>query len=580
MTHRDGVGRRGLLAGIAAMGVAPAALRAAPPDTAGAKVSAELIAACDRFAGLDFTTAERQQMLGTVDEQLDRLRALRAVRLENELAPAEIFDVRLPGWRPRLPLAAAPPTATPPLPRDAEAIAFAPAWQQARWIADGHLTSRALVDLYLGRIAARAARLECIVTLFADAARAEADLCDREQTAGRLRGPLHGLPFGLKDLFDTAGTRTTWGAEPYRDRIGPRDATVVTRLRAAGAILIAKTSCGALAYGDIWFGGRTRNPWNIAEGSSGSSAGSAAMVADGLCAFAIGTETMGSIVAPSARCGTVGLRPTFGRVARTGAMALCWSLDKVGVLGRAAADGALVLGAINGADGHDPAAIDIPLAPPPAIDPRAIRLGYRLEWFAAGLPTDRAALVAARAAGFTLVEIVMPKTDPNLLAGIVLIESAAAFEELTLDGADDGLAWQADAAWPNSWRAARFEPAIGYVQAQRLRRRLMIEFADTIAGVDAILHPTDAPGMLGIGNHCGYPALVLPAGLLPQPTRTGFADHLDPTGVPATALHRVPFAITLTGHLFDEARLVAIGGHLEQALAHAGQWPPKAWPAL
>jgi len=261
-----------LLAGVAVAGAVSTAGAATPS----VKITDPLIAACDRFAGLDFTPAERQQMLATVDEQLDRLRAARAVALENELAPAVTFDPRLPGWtlRPAIETGAAPLRSSP-LPSRPEEIAFAPGWMQADWIADGKLTSRALVDLYLDRIARLAPRLNCFITVTADQARAEADTLDRERAAGQLRGPLHGLPYGLKDLFDTAGIRTTWGAEPYRDRVPAQDATIVTRLRDAGAVLIGKTSCGAIAYGDIWFAGRTRNPWNPEEGSSGSSAGSA-----------------------------------------------------------------------------------------------------------------------------------------------------------------------------------------------------------------------------------------------------------------------------------------------------------------
>jgi len=534
-----------------------------------------LIAACDRFAGLDFTPAERQQMLATVDEQLDRLRAARAVRLENELAPAVTFDPRLPGWAPRPsdPVGAAPRRSSP-LPSSADGIAFAPAWMQADWIADGKLTSRALVDLYLDRIARHASRLNCFITVTGDQARAEADRLDRERAEGKVRGPLHGLPYGLKDLFDTAGIRTTWGAEPYRDRVPTQDATIVTRLREAGAILVGKTSCGAIAYGDIWFAGRTRNPWNPEEGSSGSSAGSASAVAAGLCSFGIGTETMGSVVAPSARCGSVGLRPTFGRVARTGGMALCWSYDKVGAIARSVVDAGLVIQAINGADVGDPGAIDMPWGETPAIDPASVTLGYRSEWFDKGLATDRVALAAARAAGFRLVEVTMPTVNLDLLGGLVVTEAAAAFEELTLDGRDDSLRWQDEAAWPNSWRAARFEPAIGYIQAQRLRRRLMAEFAATMAGVDAILHPNNAGGLLPIGNHTGYPALVIPAGFLDQPTRTGFSTHVDvPAGAKRSSLRRVPFTITLTGHLFDEPRLLAIGAEIERRLPQSRSRP-------
>lgn len=524
--------------------------------------------ACDRFAGLEFTPAERQQMLGMLDHQVERLRRLRAMTFENDLPPAETFDPRLPGWTPRpLSAAHAPSKAASPLPRRREDIAFAPAWLQSAWLQQGVLKSRELVDIYLERISARAKRLSCFVEVYADAAREQAELRDKERTGGRPLGPLHGLPFGLKDLIDSAGDLTTWGAEPYRNRRAQTDAEVVTRLRRAGAILLAKTTCGAIAYGDQWFGGRTRNPWNVEEGSSGSSAGSAASVADGLCSFAIGTETLGSIMSPAARCGVVGLRPTFGRVPRTGAMALCWSLDKIGALTRSVEDMAPILAAITGPDLVDPACIAQPLGASVAIEPGSIRVGFRPEWFEAGLPTDRNALAAARAAGFQLTEVEMPTTPVDVLMGIIAVESAAAFESLTLGGGDDQLAWQADEAWPNVWRATRFEPAIGYVQTQRLRRRLMQEFARTLDGVDAILYPNDADSLLAIGNYTGHPALALPSGLLDQPTRSGFVTHIQPRDVPmGTPTRRVPFTISLLGHLFDESRLLAIGSALERQL--------------
>jgi Asp-tRNAAsn/Glu-tRNAGln amidotransferase A subunit and related amidases len=564
--------RRGFLGGAAALGVA-AATGAKGAETSSA---AALAQTCQPLTGLTFDDAEQQQMLGAVDDIVERARAIAALELDNALCPAELFDPRLPGWQPRAPLAAATTTpALPPLPKDAEDIALAPAWQLSAWIRNGRLTARRLTEIYLQRIAARAGRLECVAALMADAARAEADERDRELAAGKWRGPLHGLPYGLKDLIDTAGVQTAWGAEPYKERVPERDAVIVTRLREAGAVLLAKTTCGAIAYGDIWYGGRTRNPWNVEEGSSGSSAGSAAAVADGLCAFAIGTETMGSIVSPSARCGTVGLRPTFGRVPRSGAMALCWSLDKIGVLARDPRDTMPVLAVMHGSDGADPCASDVALASQPAIQPGAITIGYRPEWFEKGTPADKAALQAARAAGFRLVEVTMPDIDLAQLGGIVVLEAAAAFEELTASGKDDQMKWQDAAAWPNSWRAAHFEVAVNYIQAQRLRRKLMHAFAQTIAGVDAILHPNGAGGLLPIGNHCGYPALVLPAALLDQPTRTGFTSYVAPADIePGAALHKVPFGVTLTGHLYDEGRLTAIGQRLADELALGTLRPP------
>ncbi|WP_230280473.1 amidase [Croceicoccus sp. Ery15] len=535
---------------------------------AAASGTAEIADVCQPLTGLTFDAAEQQQALGAIDDIIDRARTIASLRLDNELPPAELFDPRLTSWEP---VAASGPEACPPelppLPTSAEDIAYAPAWQLSGWIRTGRISAVALTRLYLDRIAARAGRLNCIATLLRDEALTEAAARDRDLARGIWRGPLHGLPYGLKDLVDTNGIRTAWGAEPYRDRIAKRDATIVTRLREGGAVLLAKTSLGAIAYGDIWYGGQTRNPWNIEEGSSGSSAGSAAAVADGLCAFAIGTETMGSIIAPSARCGTVGLRPTFGRVPRTGAMALCWSLDKIGALARDPRDTLDVARIMAGPDGQDPCAIAEPFPPLPQIDPATVKLGYRAEWFEDALPSDTAALDAAWKAGFELVQITMPDIDLAPLGNIVVLEAAAAFEELTASGRDDALSWQDDAAWPNSWRSAHFETAVNYIQAQRVRRMVMQRFAEVMQGVDAILHPNDAGGLLTIGNHCGYPALIFPTAFLEQPTRTGFADYVAPVAAAeGTALHTVPFATTLTGRLFDEARLVAIGTTIADAM--------------
>ncbi|MET1756612.1 amidase [Novosphingobium sp. RD2P27] len=559
----DSMPRRRFVMGLGLAGGAVAT--AGPLRGATAAPATTIPAACAPLTGLSFTAPEQQQMLGAVDEIVDRARALAQMRFDNDLPPAELFDPRLAGWQREKGIAlAAPALPLPNLPTGADDIAFSPAWQLAGWIQSGKLKARALTDIYLDRIARNADRLNCITTLMADAARREAEACDHDLARGHLRGPLHGLPYGLKDLIDTAGVETAWGAEPYRGRVPASDATIVTRMRDAGAIPLAKTSLGAIAYGDIWYGGRTRNPWNTAEGSSGSSAGSAAAVAGGLCAFAIGTETMGSIIAPAARCGAVGLRPTFGRVPRTGAMALCWSLDKIGVLARDPLDTALALKVMNGPDGQDASAIPEPLGRVPQITPANIRVGYRPEWFKAGTAADWAALAAARKAGFTLHEIEMPEVDLEKLGGLVVLEAAAAFQELTASGRDDLLTWQDDIAWPNSWRAAQFETAVNYIQAQRLRRRLMLEFAKTMASVDVILHPNNAGGLLAIGNHCGYPALCLPVAMLKQPTRQGFTDYVAPADVPAgAAMHRVPFNVSITGRLFEEARLVAVG----QALA-------------
>lgn len=302
-------------------------------------ITIETIEAAERLVGVTYTRDERALMLDNLDGQIEAAQARRALTLENDVPTASRFDPRLPGFRPPPPQAPLRPSAADPgpLPGSDEDIAFAPVTSLSQWIARGDLGSRRLTEIYLTRIESLAGMLECFVTVTPELARAQADAADALLRAGTRLGPLHGIPYGLKDLFDTKDVRTTWGAAPYRDRTPARDARVVELLRSAGAVLLGKTTLGALAYGDIWFGGKTRNPWSLEEGSSGSSAGSASATAAGLCAFSIGTETLGSITSPSQRCGTTGLRPTFGRVSRAGGMALCWSLAGTGCCGWAAA---------------------------------------------------------------------------------------------------------------------------------------------------------------------------------------------------------------------------------------------------
>lgn len=525
----------------------------------------DLIQQCQPFTATEFTLDEQTQMAPLVEEQLERIRRLAAQRLENSLAPAEVFDPRLPRWKARSSdFGTARVTQSPDLPSDPGDLAYAPAWQQIEWLTSGKLKSLELTNLYLHRIETHDPTLFAMSDVAPELACAQAAECDRLMALGKTIGPLHGLPYVVKDLFDVADMQTAWGATPYQTRLASRDATVVTRLREAGAVLLGQSTCGALAYGDIWYGGVTRNPWNPEEGSSGSSAGTACAVAAGLCSFGIGTETMGSIISPSERCGAQGLRPTFGHVPRTGAMALCWSLDKIGVIARGVDDTQMVLDLIAGPDGRDEAVIKAEPLKWKDVDPKKSKLGYLPEWFAKGTAADRKGLEAAKSAGFQLVELNMPQTDVSLLSGIVILEAAAAFEELTLTDRDDELVWQDSIAWPNSWRAARYETAIGYIQAQRIRRKVMQEFAETIAPVDAIIHPNYAGGMLQFGNHCGYPAIHVVTGLLGQPTREGFTNHVARQEVaPGASIHQVPFGISLTGHLFDEARLVAIARELE-----------------
>ncbi|GAB4140010.1 MAG: amidase [Sphingomonadales bacterium] len=560
--------------------LAGAAMLPAVGAEAGPAIGAKKISACDVFTGIDFTRAEERQIANVIDDQLDALRAIIAYDPANALAPAEVFDPRLPGWRPRPAfMPAARPTAPAAMPTSAEDIAFANIADQAAWLRDGTLSSQQLTEIYLRRIAEHDPLLRAFITVTAEAAMADAAEADRELAAGRDRGPLHGLPYGLKDLIDVAGVATSWGAQPYRGRIAEVDAHVVGRLRAAGAVLLGKTSLGALAYGDLWFDGQTRNPWHVAEGSSGSSAGSAAAVVAGLASFAIGTETMGSIISPANRCGASGLRPSFGRVGRGGAMALCWSLDKIGVLARSAADHGAVLAALNGHDISDPASIDLGFAPAAdGADARGLKLGYDPRWFEAAPAIDRQVLDAASDVGLQLVEVALPDLPYQALAPVVAIESAAAFDELTTDNLDDQLRWQADAAWPNTWRAIRFMPAVAYVQMQRLRRQVMQGLATAMTGVDMLVHPNFAADLLLIGNHAGYPAVSLRVGFIEQPARSLFDAYIAPADwAKDAAVAAVPRNVSLTGHLFDEARLLAAASLLERALG-AAQARPTAKP--
>ena len=556
---------------LASCGRVDAPVAGAAPEASDGKISAATLAEAEKLMRLAYTPAERALMLEGIEEELEWIAALRAVETPNDLAPAHAFDPRLPG-RPvgsqknTLALGGAYEA---PFTDDEAAIAFASVAQLGRWLRSGALTSARLTEIYLARIARLDPTLNAFITVTPELARAQAEAADEALAAGSDRGPLHGVPYGLKDLADTAGVRTTWGAEPYKDRVPERDAEVVRKLQRAGAVLLGKTSCGAIAYGDRWFAARTRNPWNPEEGSSGSSAGSASAVAGGLCAFAIGTETLGSIVSPSERCGTVGLRPTFGRVSRDGFMSLCWSLDKVGPICRTVEDAAIVLSELNGFDADDEGSGRVGFAYDGAADVSGLRVGYVPAWFEAGDDVDRAALEALRAIGVRVDEFPWPEMDFSPLAQIVEVESAAAFSELTLSNRDDELAWQGARAWPNTWRRARFISAVDYVQIDRLRRRAMQELAAAFEGFDALIGPHYAGGALLATNCCGQPQLALPAGYAQTPTRRS-GEPADESGV----THRTPRGVSLWGDIFAEGKVLAIGRRLEAALGVAGSRPP------
>jgi Asp-tRNA(Asn)/Glu-tRNA(Gln) amidotransferase A subunit family amidase len=517
------------------------------------EVSDQAMQHAEELAGISFTKSERFQMLGTIKEQQAMLASrITQGEIPNSLSPATVFQPRIPNTPLQLKTTSGNPIHNlpnaGPCPKEDDELAFAPVWKLSQWLRNRSITSEKLTRLSLNRLKRFNPSLNCVITFTEKVALQQAKRADRELDEGHWRGPLHGIPWGAKDIIDTAGHPTTWGAAAYQDRISETNAYVVNKLELSGAVLVAKLAVGALAYGDIWFGGTCKNPFDTNEGSSGSSAGPASATAAGLLPFTLGTETYGSIVSPCMRCGATGLRPTFGRVARTGVMALCWSLDKIGPICRSVLDTALVLDVINGSDGSDPSSVTMPFHFDAAQGVKGLRLGYDPALF--GGPTeqcDRSALRAAEASGATLVETSVPKIDNTLLLIPLLVEAASAFEELTRSNQDDLLVWQDDDAWPNSFRQTWFIPAIEHVQASRLRRKIMEQMHDWMNdSFDAFLTPSFSDLLLTT-NGTGHPALVM---------RTGM-HNAKPVGT------------TLIGRLFDEGTLCRLGMAIESEL---GVW--------
>jgi Asp-tRNA(Asn)/Glu-tRNA(Gln) amidotransferase A subunit family amidase len=501
------------------------------------------------------------------------------IALEPMLAPASRWDPVLPGQkavpqRDRFIRNNADPG---PLPVRDEDIAFAPVTQLSRWIETRKLTSVRLTNIYLARLQRFNPELRCVITLTPELALAQAKQADEEIAAGKYRGPLHGIPWGTKDLLDTAGIPTTYGAEPFRNRVPTADSAVVKRLHDAGAVLVAKLSLGALALNDIWFGGQTMNPWLPEEGASGSSAGPGAATAAGLVGFAVGSETGGSIVSPSMRCGITGLRPTYGRVPRTGAMTLCWSLDKLGPMTRSVEDAMLVLHAISGPDAGDVASVPTKLDFDAGASVNGLRVGYFPGWMneAPATGVDRAALDAVKKSGMVPVEVSIPDWPYGSLNLILFAEGAAAFEELGLDGGMRQLRMQTRDAWPNIFREARFLSAVDFVQADRLRRKVANEMVRVFSQVDLLLVPSLRDEMLTITNFTGHPSLTLRAGFVEvSRARSDWAP--DPS-MPLPSFNpprRVPHGVTLIGRLFDEGTLASAGLALERSFGVAGERPP------
>jgi Asp-tRNA(Asn)/Glu-tRNA(Gln) amidotransferase A subunit family amidase len=559
---------------------APPAFGAGPP--VGPEVSVTTFAEAEKLAQFPLTDSERAMAAAswrrTLAALYERRTGPRKLTLESTLSPASQWNPSLPGLhasaqQDRFIRSKSQPS---PLPAKDEDIAYAPVTSLSRWIETRQLSSGRLTSIYLDRLERFNPQLRCAITITRDLALKQARQADEEIAQGKYLGPLHGIPFGVKDLLDTSGIPTTYGAEPYRNRVPADDSVVVKRLYAAGAVLVAKLSLGALALNDIWFGGQTMNPWLPQEGSSGSSAGPGAATAAGLVGFSIGSETGGSIISPSMRCGVTGLRPTYGRVPRTGAMTLCWSLDKLGPMTRGVEDALLVLQAITGPDAGDTASVPCHLDFDAGATLKGLRLGYFPAWMKERPATevDRAALETAKRIGFELVEVSLPDWPYDSLNLILFAEAGAAFEELTLNGGLRELKAQVPDAWPNIFRQARFLSAVDFVQADRLRRKVAEEMAHLFSRVDLLLVPSLRDEMLVVTNFTGHPSLTLRAGFVEvQQARSDWApdpEHPLPT---FSSPRRVPHGITLIGRLFDEGTLGSAGIALEPALGVAGERP-------
>ena len=557
---------------------APPAFGTAAP--VGPEVSTTSFAEAEKLVQFPMSAAEREEAAGNWRMSMAPLYEHRVGprKVAVEAPPYSLWNPVLPGtfvgrhmsgftWSNQDP---------GPLPANDEDIAFAPLTKLAGWVRKRQITSERLTDLYLRRLKKFDPKLRCVITLTEDLARKQAKQADQEIAAGKYRGPLHGVPYGVKDLLDTAGIPTTYGAEPFRDRVPKEDAAVVKRLHAAGAVLVAKLSLGALALNDVWFGGQTMNPWLLEEGSSGSSAGPGAATSAGLVGFAIGSETGGSIVSPSMRCGITGLRPTYGRVPRTGAMTLCWSLDKLGPMTRGVEDTLLVLNAISGPDAGDLNSVPSNLVYDAALPVKGLRVGYFPKWMkeAPATDVDRAALEMVKKLGMTPVEVSIPDWPYDDLQLILFAEAAAAFEDITLNHKIDELKMQVPDAWPNLFRQARFLSAVDFVQSDRLRRQVAREMARLMSQVDMLLVPSLRDEMLTITNFTGHPSLTFRSGFVQvSEARSDWAPdpkHPLPKFSPP---RRVPHGVTLIGRLFDEGIIGRAGVALEKALGVAGERP-------
>lgn len=521
------------------------------------QITDQQVFSAQSIMGLEFSESQRDSMLDELHDNLKYYEQMRDIFIGNEVVPALYFNplpigFKIPSQQISISWGS---MKTAKLPENLDDLAFYSIRELAGLIHSRAISSEALTRFFLERLKKYDSQLHCVITLTEDLALEQARRADREIAAGQYRGLLHGIPYGAKDLLAVRGYKTTWGAMPYKDQLIDMNATVIQKLEDAGAILIAKLSLGALAWGDVWFGGKTRNPWNVEQGSSGSSAGSASATAAGLVPFAIGTETWGSIVSPSTRCGTTGLRPTFGRVSRYGAMALSWSMDKIGPICRSVEDCAIVFNAIRGADEMDPTVRNAAFNYKPDIRINTLRIGYLEDAFeqdTVNFENNNASLEKLRQMGIELIPIELPDLPVYALSIILSAEAAAAFDDLTRSGKDSLLVRQIKNAWPNVFRASRFIPAVEYIQANRLRTRLIEDMQRILQEVDVYVTPSFGDNLL-LTNLTGHPCVVLP---------NGFNAEGSPT------------SISFMGNLYDEASVLAVAKAYQDATDFHLQHPP------
>jgi len=516
------------------------------------------ILSAEKLIGLKFSDAKRESLLGDVRSQLNSYLNLRSVPLPNNIVPSMTFNPIPTGktFEKKKSIFTPAGVKNVSLPMTDTEIAYLSVGELSVLIKLKKLTSERLANIYLERIKRYRPLLQCIITVTESLALAQARRADAEIASGKYRGPLHGIPYGAKDLLSAKEYPTTWGSVPYKYQIINEDATVIKKLELAGAILIAKTAMGELAWGDVWFGGTSKNPWDTTQGSSGSSAGSASGTAAGLFAFSIGSETYGSIVSPSTRCGVTGFRPTYGRVSRHGTMALSWSMDKLGPICRTVEDCALVFNTIYGPDKNDQTVYDLPfIYEPKKTNLKKLRIGYLKSDFdsvQSGKQFHDAVLSVLRSLGATLIPIELPKFPVDDIAIMLSAESAAAFDDLTRSGKDDLLVRQIKNAWPNSFRASRFITAVEYIQASRVRQQLIQEMDNLMQRVDVYIGPSLEGNSLLLTNLTGHPCIVVPSGF----TESGH-----------------PVSITFTGGLFDEGTLLSVAKRFQDATHHHKKHP-------